>query len=251
MKNVRMSVINLNLHYGRKHALKNINMAIRSSRVTALMGPSGCGKSSFLKCLNRMNDLLDNVRIEGRVLLDGEDIYDKRTDLTQLRKRVGMVFQQPVPFPLSIYDNIAYGPRLHGIRERRKLDEIVETALRGAAVFEEVKDRLRKSALGLSGGQQQRLCIARALAVEPEVLLMDEPTSALDPVSTLKIEELMKDLGRKYTVVVVTHNMQQAVRVADDAAFFWEGELAESGRADDLFCRPRDKRTGAYLAGRF
>lgn len=251
MKNDKISVENLNLYYGKKQALKNINLGIRDRGVTALIGPSGCGKSSFLKCLNRMNELADNVRTKGRVLLDGEDIYDKRTDLTLLRKRVGMVFQQPSPFPLSIYDNIAYGPRLHGIRERKKLDGIVEEALRGAALFEEVGDRLGKPALGLSGGQQQRLCIARALAVEPEVLLMDEPTSALDPISTLKIEELMKKLGSQYTVVVVTHNMQQAVRVGDDAAFFLDGELVESGRADDIFCRPKDRRTDAYIAGRF
>lgn len=209
MANSKISVENLNLHYGENHALKDVNMEIADHAITAFIGPSGCGKSTFLRCLNRMNDLVDGCRVEGKVILDGEDIYDKRVDTTLLRKKVGMVFQQPNPFPMSIYDNIAYGPRLHGIKDKKELDEIVERSLQGAAIFEEVKDRLHKSALGLSGGQQQRLCIARALAVSPEVLLMDEPTSALDPISTLKIEELMETLKKKYTVVIVTHNMQQ------------------------------------------
>lgn len=251
MENSKISVKNLNLHYGENHALKNVNMEIKKNAITAFIGPSGCGKSTFLKCINRMNDLVENVCIEGQVLLDGEDIYDKRVDTTLLRKKVGMVFQQPNPFPMSIYDNIAYGPRLHGIKNKEKLDEIVEEALRGAAIFDEVKDRLKKSALGLSGGQQQRLCIARALAVQPEVLLMDEPTSALDPVSTLKIEELMETLKKKYTVVIVTHNMQQAARVSDDTAFFLVGEVVEFGRTPVIFSRPQDKRTEDYITGRF
>lgn len=251
MENSKISVKNLNLHYGENHALKNVSMEIKKNTITAFIGPSGCGKSTFLKCINRMNDLVENVRIEGQVLLDGEDIYDKRVDTTLLRKKVGMVFQQPNPFPMSIYDNIAYGPRLHGIKNKEKLDEIVEEALRGAAIFDEVKDRLKKSALGLSGGQQQRLCIARALAVQPEVLLMDEPTSALDPVSTLKIEELMESLKKKYTVVIVTHNMQQAARVSDDTAFFLVGEVVEFGRTKNIFSRPQDKRTEDYITGRF
>lgn len=251
MDKSKISVENLNLHYGTNHALKNVSMEIRNHAVTAFIGPSGCGKSTFLKCINRMNDLVENVRIEGKVLLDGEDIYDKRVDTTLLRKKVGMVFQQPNPFPMSIYDNVAYGPRLHGVKSRQKLDTIVEEALRGAAIFDEVKDRLHKSALGLSGGQQQRLCIARALAVEPEVLLMDEPTSALDPVSTLKIEELMEGLKKKYTVVIVTHNMQQAARVSDDTAFFLVGEVVEFGETKTIFSRPKDKRTEDYITGRF
>lgn len=251
MENSKISVKNLNLHYGDNHALKNVNMEIKDHAITAFIGPSGCGKSTFLKCLNRMNDLVECARIEGQVILDGEDIYDKRVDTTLLRKKVGMVFQQPNPFPMSIYDNIAYGPRLHGIKQKNKLDEIVEEALRGAAIFDEVKDRLKKSALGLSGGQQQRLCIARALAVEPEVLLMDEPTSALDPISTLKIEELMETLRKKYTVVIVTHNMQQAARVSDDTAFFLVGEVVEFNNTQDIFARPKDKRTEDYITGRF
>ena len=251
MEKSKISVKDLNLYYGSNHALKNVNMEIKSNAVTALIGPSGCGKSTFLKCINRMNDLVENVKIEGTVLLDGEDIYDKRVDTTLLRKKVVMVFQQPNPFPMSIYDNIAYGPRLHGIRNKETLDEIVENALKGAAIYEEVKDRLKKSALGLSGGQQQRLCIARALAVEPEVLLMDEPTSALDPVSTLKIEELMEGLKKKYTVVIVTHNMQQAARVSDDTAFFLVGEVVEFGATPVIFSRPKDKRTEDYITGRF
>lgn len=251
MENSKITVKNLNLHYGSNHALKDVNMEIRDHAVTAFIGPSGCGKSTFLKCLNRMNDLIGCARVEGEVMLDGENIYDKRVDTTLLRKKVGMVFQQPNPFPMSIYDNIAYGPKLHGIRQKARLEEIVEKALRGAAIFDEVKDRLKKPALGLSGGQQQRLCIARTLAVEPEVLLMDEPTSALDPVSTLKIEELMANLKKKYTVVIVTHNMQQAARVSDDTAFFLVGEVVEMNNTRDMFARPKDKRTENYVTGRF
>ena len=251
MANSKITVESLNLHYGENHALKNVNMEIADHAITAFIGPSGCGKSTFLRCLNRMNDLVDGCRVEGKVILDGEDIYDKRVDTTLLRKKVGMVFQQPNPFPMSIYDNIAYGPKLHGIKNKKELDEIVERSLQGAAIFEEVKDRLHKSALGLSGGQQQRLCIARALAVSPEVLLMDEPTSALDPISTLKIEELMETLKRKYTVVIVTHNMQQAARVSDDTAFFLVGEVVEKNATSEIFARPRDKRTEDYITGRF
>lgn len=241
----------LNLYYGENHALKSVSMNIREKAVTALIGPSGCGKSTFLKTLNRMNDLVPGVRIEGKVTLDGEDIYDPAVDTTLLRKKVGMVFQQPNPFPMSVYDNVAYGPRIHGIKNKAKLDEIVEKSLRSAAIFDEVKDRLKKSALGLSGGQQQRLCIARALAVEPEVLLMDEPTSALDPISTLKIEDLMAELRNDYTVVIVTHNMQQAARISDYTAFFLVGEMVEFGTTDDIFARPKDKRTEDYITGRF
>ena len=226
-------------------------MSIKPDAITALIGPSGCGKSTFLKTLNRMNDLVSGVKIEGSVLLDGKDIYAPDVDVTLLRKRVGMVFQQPNPFPMSIYDNIAYGPRIHGIKEKKELDEIVEKSLSGAAIWEEVKDRLKKSALGLSGGQQQRICIARALAVEPDVLLMDEPTSALDPISTLKIEELMEELKKKYTVVIVTHNMQQAARVSDETAFFLLGELIECDTTDNMFSRPQQKKTEEYITGRF
>lgn len=251
MANSKITVESLNLHYGENLALKNVNMEIADHAITAFIGPSGCGKSTFLRCLNRMNDLVDGCRVEGKVILDGEEIYDKRVDTTLLRKKVGMVFQQPNPFPMSIYDNIAYGPRLHGIKNKKELDEIVERSLQGAAIFEEVKDRLHKSALGLSGGQQQRLCIARALAVSPEVLLMDEPTSALDPISTLKIEELMETLKKKYTVVIVTHNMQQAARVSDDTAFFLVGEVVEKNATSEIFARPRDKRTEDYITGRF
>ena len=251
MDNSKITVESLNLHYGENHALKNVNMEIADHAITAFIGPSGCGKSTFLRCLNRMNDLVEGCRVEGKVILDGEDIYDKRVDTTLLRKKVGMVFQQPNPFPMSIYDNIAYGPRLHGIKNKKELDEIVERSLQGAAIFEEVKDRLHKSALGLSGGQQQRLCIARALAVSPEVLLMDEPTSALDPISTLKIEELMETLKKKYTVVIVTHTMQQAARVSDDTAFFLVGEVVEKNATSEIFARPRDKRTEDYITGRF
>lgn len=247
----KIAVKNLNLHYGRNHALKNVSMDIPDRAITAFIGPSGCGKSTLLKCINRMNDLVDGVRIEGQILLDGEDIYDRRVDTTLLRKKVGMVFQQPNPFPMSIYDNVAYGPRLHGIKKKEQLDEIVERALQGAAIFEETRDRLKKPALGLSGGQQQRLCIARALAVEPEVLLMDEPTSALDPISTLKIEELMEALKKKYTVAIVTHNMQQAARVSDYTSFFLVGEVVETGATMDIFSRPQDKRTEDYITGRF
>lgn len=248
---IKVKVENLNLYYGENHALKDVNMDIQENSVTAFIGPSGCGKSTFLKTLNRMNDLVDGVRIDGKVLLDGEDIYDPAVDTTILRKKVGMVFQQPNPFPMSIYDNIAYGPRVHGIRDKKRLDQIVEESLRGAAIFDEVKDRLKKSAMGLSGGQQQRICIARALAVQPEVLLMDEPTSALDPISTAKIEELMEDLKKKYTVIVVTHNMQQATRVSDQTAFFLVGEMVEFGDTKQIFSYPQDKRTEDYITGRF
>lgn len=248
---IKVKVENLNLYYGENHALKDVNMDIQENAVTAFIGPSGCGKSTFLKTLNRMNDLVDGVRIDGKVLLDGGDIYDPSVDTTILRKKVGMVFQQPNPFPMSIYDNIAYGPRVHGIRDKKRLDQIVEESLRGAAIFDEVKDRLKKSAMGLSGGQQQRICIARALAVQPEVLLMDEPTSALDPISTAKIEELMEDLKKKYTVIVVTHNMQQATRVSDQTAFFLVGEMVEFGDTKQIFSYPQDKRTEDYITGRF
>ena len=248
---IKVKVENLNLYYGENHALKDVNMDIQENAVTAFIGPSGCGKSTFLKTLNRMNDLVDGVRIDGKVLLDGEDIYDPSVDTTILRKKVGMVFQQPNPFPMSIYDNIAYGPRVHGIRDKKRLDQIVEESLRGAAIFDEVKDRLKKSAMGLSGGQQQRICIARALAVQPEVLLMDEPTSALDPISTSKIEDLMEDLKKKYTVIVVTHNMHQATRVSDQTAFFLVGEMVEFGDTKQIFSYPQDKRTEDYITGRF
>ena len=248
---IKVKVENLNLYYGENHALKDVSMDIQENAVTAFIGPSGCGKSTFLKTLNRMNDLVDGVRIDGKVLLDGEDIYDPSVDTTILRKKVGMVFQQPNPFPMSIYDNIAYGPRVHGIRDKKRLDQIVEESLRGAAIFEEVKDRLKKSAMGLSGGQQQRICIARALAVQPEVLLMDEPTSALDPISTSKIEDLMEDLKKKYTVIVVTHNMQQATRVSDQIAFFLVGEIVEFGDTIQIVSYPEDKRTEDYITGRF
>ena len=251
MGRIKIAVSNLNFYYGRKHALKDVSMEIKDRAVTAFIGPSGCGKSTFLKCLNRMNDLVEDARVQGQVLLDGEDIYDRRVDTTLLRKKVGMVFQQPNPFPMSIYDNVAYGPRLHGIRDRSRLDEIVEESLKGAAILEEVRDRLKRSALGLSGGQQQRLCIARALAVGPEVLLMDEPTSALDPVSTSKIEDLMTVLKEKYAVVVVTHNMQQAARVSDDTAFFLQGSVVEFGAPRALFTRPGKKKTNDYIMGRF
>ena len=241
----------LNLYYGENHALKSVNMDIKENAVTAFIGPSGCGKSTFLKTLNRMNDLVQGVKITGAVTIDGENIYDPGVDTTLLRKKVGMVFQQPNPFPMSIYDNVAYGSRIHGIRHKAELDEIVEKSLRDAAIFDEVKDRLKKSALGLSGGQQQRLCIARALAVQPEVLLMDEPTSALDPISTLKIEDLMAQLREQYTVVIVTHNMQQASRISDYTAFFLVGEMVEFNTTDEIFARPQDKRTEDYITGRF
>ncbi len=251
MDDVKMEIINLNLYYGNHHALKADTMNIRAGAVTALIGPSGCGKSTFLKTLNRMNDLTQGVKITGQVLLEGEEIYAPGVDVTLLRKRVGMVFQQPNPFPMSIYDNIAYGPRVHGEKRRARLDEIVESSLRRAAIWDETRNRLKKSALGLSGGQQQRLCIARALAVEPEVLLMDEPTSALDPVSTLRIEELLLQLKKSYTIVIVTHNMQQAVRVSDDTAFFLAGEVVEWGVTGRLFSGPRDRRTRDYITGRY
>lgn len=251
MEKSKIITENLNLYYGNNHALKDINMGIPEKQITAFIGPSGCGKSTFLKTLNRMNDLIDSVKIEGLVKLDGEDIYGPGVDTTLLRKKIGMVFQQPNPFPMSIYDNVAYGPRIHGIKNKARLDEIVERSLQGAAILEETKDRLKKSALGLSGGQQQRLCIARALAVEPEVLLMDEPTSALDPISTLKIEELMEELKKNYTVAVVTHNMQQAARVSDYTAFFLVGEVVEFHTTDNIFSRPQDKRTEDYITGRF
>ena len=247
----KISTSDLNLYYGNNHALKNINLDIYENQITAFIGPSGCGKSTYLKTLNRMNDLVPNVTINGKVLIDGEDIYDLKVDTTLLRKKVGMVFQQPNPFPMSIYDNIAYGPRIHGIKGKAELDAIVEKSLRGAALWDEVKDRLKRSALGLSGGQQQRLCIARALAVEPEILLMDEPTSALDPISTLKIEDLMGELKKNYTVVIVTHNMQQATRIADYTAFFLVGEVVEYAPTTDLFSHPREKKTEDYITGRF
>ena len=247
----KMITKDLNLYYGENHALKSVNMDIKENAVTAFIGPSGCGKSTFLKTLNRMNDLVPGVKITGTVTIDGENIYDSGVDTTLLRKKVGMVFQQPNPFPMSIYDNVAYGPRIHGIRHKAELDEIVEKSLRDAAIFDEVKDRLKKSALGLSGGQQQRLCIARALAVQPEVLLMDEPTSALDPISTLKIEDLMAQLREQYTVVIVTHNMQQASRISDYTAFFLVGEMVEFNTTDEIFARPQDKRTEDYITGRF
>ncbi|OUQ21515.1 phosphate ABC transporter ATP-binding protein [Lachnoclostridium sp. An14] len=248
---VKISTRNLNLYYGANHALKNIDLDLYANKITAFIGPSGCGKSTYLKTLNRMNDLVPNVKIEGTVLLDGEDIYDPKVDTTLLRKKIGMVFQQPNPFPMSIYDNVAYGPRIHGMKNKAQLDEIVERSLRGAALWDEVHDRLKKSALGLSGGQQQRLCIARALAVEPEVILMDEPTSALDPISTLKIEDLMDSLKEKYTVIIVTHNMQQATRIADYTAFFLVGEVIEYGETEELFSHPKKKQTEDYVTGRF
>ena len=247
----KISTSDLNLYYGNNHALKNINLDIYENQITAFIGPSACGKSTYLKTLNRMNDLVPNVTINGKVWIDGEDIYDPKVDTTLLRKKVGMVFQQPNPFPMSIYDNIAYGPRIHGIKGKAELDAIVEKSLRGAALWDEVKDRLKRSALGLSGGQQQRLCIARALAVEPEILLMDEPTSALDPISTLKIEDLMGELKKNYTVVIVTHNMQQATRIADYTAFFLVGEVVEYALTTDLFSHPREKKTEDYITGRF
>lgn len=246
----KYTIENLELFYGDFKALKNINLNIKEKEITAFIGPSGCGKSTLLKTLNRMNDLVEGCRITGRVALDNEDIYGK-IDVNELRKRVGMVFQKPNPFPMSIYDNIAYGPRTHGIRSKAKLDGIVEKSLRDVAIWDEVKDRLRKSALGLSGGQQQRLCIARALAVEPEVILMDEPTSALDPISTSKIEDLAIELKDKYTIIIVTHNMQQAARISDKTAFFLLGEMVEFDRTETLFSVPKDKRTEDYITGRF
>ena len=246
-----MTIKELCLWYGSTQALKNINMQIEERSITALIGPSGCGKSTFLKSLNRMNDLIADVKITGEVCYRGNDIFDANVDVNELRRSIGMVFQKPNPFPMSIYDNIAYGPRTHGIKNKAKLDDIVERSLRGAAIWDEVKDRLKKSALGMSGGQQQRLCIARALAVEPDVLLMDEPTSALDPISTSKIEELAMELKNKYTIIIVTHNMQQAVRISDNTAFFLLGELIEYGNTQKMFEQPKDMRTEDYITGRF
>lgn len=240
----------LDLYYGKVQALKKVNLNVEKNSVTALIGPSGCGKSTFLRTINRMNDLISSVKIDGKVFFEEKNIYEDY-DVIELRKRIGMVFQSPNPFPMSIYDNVAYGPRIHGMKNKNKLDEIVEKSLKGAAIWDEVKDRLNKSALGLSGGQQQRVCIARTLAVEPEVLLMDEPTSALDPISTLKIEELMDILKKEYTIIIVTHNMQQAARISDYTAFFLNGEIIEDGKTDDIFYKPKDKRTEDYITGRF
>ena len=245
------TVKDMELYYGSFHALKNVNLNIASGEITAFIGPSGCGKSTFLKSLNRMNDLVEGCRITGDIRLMGEDIYDRNMDVSVLRRRVGMVFQKPNPFPMSVYDNIAYGPRTHGVKKKAELDEIVEKSLRDAAIWDELKDRLKKSALALSGGQQQRLCIARALAVKPEVILMDEPTSALDPISTSKIEDLVMDIKKEYTIVMVTHNMQQAVRVSDTTVFFLLGEIIESGATGQMFSVPKDKRTEDYITGRF
>ena len=249
MKN-KLSVKNLELYYGDNKALKGIDMDIKSNRVTALIGPSGCGKSTFLRTLNRMNDLIDNVKITGQVEVDGEDIY-KSDDVIKLRTKVGMVFQKPNLFPMSIYDNVAYGPKIHGIKDKKQLDKIVEESLRGAAIWDEVKDRLKSSALGLSGGQQQRICIARTIAMKPDVILMDEPTSALDPISTLKVEELIENLKKDYTIIIVTHNMQQAARISDDTGFFLNGELVEFDETKTIFTNPSDKRTEDYITGRF
>ena len=248
--NVKLSIKNLDLFYGDNQALKNINIDIKENKVTALIGPSGCGKSTFLRTLNRMNDLIENVTIKGKIEVDGEDIYQTE-DVIKLRTKVGMVFQKPNPFPMSIYDNIAYGPRIHGIRDKKTLDKIVEESLKGAAIWDEVKDRLKTSALGLSGGQQQRISIARAIAMKPEVILMDEPTSALDPISTSKVEELIEELKKDYTIVIVTHNMQQAARISDDTAFFLHGVLVEYSETKDMFTAPKDKRTEDYITGRF
>ena len=250
LDNVKLSIKNLDLFYGDNQALKDINIDIKENKVTALIGPSWCGKSTFLRTLNRMNDLIENVTIKGKIEVDGEDIYQTE-DVIKLRTKVGMVFQKPNPFPMSIYDNIAYGPRIHGIRDKKILDKIVEESLRGAAIWDEVKDRLKTSALGLSGGQQQRICIARAIAMKPEVILMDEPTSALDPISTSKVEELIEELKKDYTIVIVTHNMQQAARISDDTAFFLNGVLVEYSETKDMFTAPKDKRTEDYIIGRF
>lgn len=246
-----ITVKDLNLWYSTSQALKNVNINIEKNSITALIGPSGCGKSTFLKTINRMNDLVQGVKVEGEILYSGTNIFDKSVDVNELRRDIGMVFQKPNPFPMSIYDNIAYGPRTHGIKNKVALDEIVEESLRGAAIWDEVKDRLKKSALGLSGGQQQRLCIARALAVKPKILLMDEPTSALDPISTSKIEDLAMELKEKYTIVIVTHNMQQAVRISDKTAFFLLGELIEYGDTEEMFANPKEKKTEDYITGRF
>ena len=250
MANSKITVESLNLHYGENHALKNVNMEIADHAITAFIGPSGCGKSTFLRCLNRMNDLVEGCKITGTLLLDGDPINQMK-NVNLLRKRVGMVFQKPNPFPMSIYDNVAYGPRTHGIRKKSELDAIVEDSLKKAAIWDETKDRLKKSALGMSGGQQQRLCIARALAVQPEVLLMDEPTSALDPISTTKIEDLALELKKQYTIVMVTHNMQQAARISDKTAFFLLGEMVEMNDTETIFSKPKDKRTDDYITGRF
>ena len=248
--NEKIKIENLDLYYGEFQALKNINMTVKENEITAFIGPSGCGKSTLLKSLNRMNDLVEGVKINGKVLLDGVDIY-KNMDATVLRKRVGMVFQKPNPFPMSIYDNVAYGPKTHGVKQKSKLDEIVEQSLRSAAMWEEVKDRLKKSALGLSGGQQQRLCIARAFSVNPEVILLDEPTSALDPISTMKIEDLLAEIKDNYTIVIVTHNMQQATRISDKTAFFLHGEVIEFNETEKIFSMPQNKKTEDYITGRF
>jgi phosphate transport system ATP-binding protein len=250
-EDVKIKTKNLNVFYGEFHALKDINLHIKKNKVTALIGPSGCGKSTFLRTLNRLNDLIEGAKVTGDVYIDGVNVYKGEVNVVALRKKVGMVFQKPNPFPMSIYDNIAYGPRIHGIKDEKKLDEIVERSLKGAALWEEVKDRLGDSALGLSGGQQQRLCIARVLAVEPEIVLMDEPCSALDPVSTMRIEELIEKLKENYTIVIVTHNMQQAGRISDYTAFFLNGEVIEFGETDEMFYNPRDKRTEDYITGRF
>ena len=250
MSNTKIQIDNLNLFYNKFQALKNINMSIPEKEITALIGPSGCGKSTLLKCINRMNDLVENCKITGNINIDNQNILEN-IDVNMLRKKVGMVFQKPNPFPMSIYDNIAYGPRIHGIKSKAKLDEIVQTSLENSAIWNEVKDRLKKSALGLSGGQQQRLCIARALAVQPEILLMDEPTSALDPISTSKIEDLATELKEKYTIVIVTHNMQQATRISDKTAFFLLGEVCEMSETGELFSSPKDKRTEDYISGKF
>ncbi len=251
MGNNKIEVKDLNLHYGENHALKGVGIDVKENLITALIGPSGCGKSTFLKTLNRMNDAIEGIKISGSMQLDGEEIYGSGVDVTQLRKKVGMVFQNPNPFPMSIYDNVAYGLRIHGIKKRTVIDEVVEKSLKGAAIWDEIKDRLKKPALSLSGGQQQRLCIARTLAVQPDVILMDEPTSALDPISTMKIEDLMSELKKRYTVVIVTHNMQQAARISDTTAFFLLGELIEYGNTTDIFSMPKDKRTEDYITGRF
>ena len=250
LDNVKLSIKNLDLFYGDNQALKNINIDIKENKVTALIGPSGCGKSTFLRTLNRMNDLIEGVKIEGNIEVDGADIY-KSEDVIKLRTKVGMVFQKPNPFPMSIYDNVAYGPRIQGIKDKKTLDKIVEESLKGAAIWDEVKDRLKSSALGLSGGQQQRICIARAIAMKPQVILMDEPTSALDPISTLKVEELIESLKDDYTIVIVTHNMQQAARISDETAFFLNGEVVEFTDTKKMFTNPRDKRTEDYITGRF
>ena len=247
----KINIENLDLYYGDFHALHGISMAIEPNEITAFIGPSGCGKSTLLKSLNRMNDMVEGCKITGSITLDGQDIFGQDLDVNVLRKRVGMVFQKPNPFPMSVYDNVAYGPRIHGIKNKKQLDEIVERALKNAAIWDELKDRLKKSALGLSGGQQQRLCIARALACDPEVLLMDEPTSALDPISTSKIEDLVIELKKKYTVVIVTHKMQQAVRMSDKTAFFLLGDLVEYGKTDEIFSNPKNKKTENYITGRF